>query len=330
MVNEIAILTPVLNDWVSFSRLLEEIAQRHSVAGPRFHILAVNDGSSVGFVSEDFPEWISGAIHSVEVLHLAVNLGHQRAIAVGLSILARRDDIGTVVVMDCDGEDRPEDIASLLAMGSSHPGKAILARRTQRSETFGFKLGYQLYKLIFWLLTGYGIDFGNFTVLPIAAVRRLVRTPDLWNNLPAAIMRSRLATVAVPLPRGRRFAGQSRMNLSGLIVHGLSAMSVFSEVIFVRVLLAALFAGGLMVLLMLGVVAVRFLTDLAIPGWTTTVFGDLAILLVQVLVVIVATTFVVLSSRSHRPMIPFIDAPSFVVDREMVHPRTAPRLETPA
>jgi hypothetical protein len=253
-----------------------------------------------------------------------VNLGHQRAIAVGLSVLAQREDIATVVVMDCDGEDRPEDIATLLAASLQNPGKAVLARRTERSESMGFKIGYQIYKLMFWLLTGHGIDFGNFSVLPIAAVRRLARMPDLWNNLPAAIMRSRLGTVAVPLPRGRRYAGQSRMNLSGLIVHGLSAMSVFSEVIFVRVLLGAITASGLMLLLMLIVVAIRFLTDLAIPGWTSTVFGDLAIMLAQMLVVIVSTTFVVLSSRSQRPMMPIIDAASFIVDREVILPRAAP------
>ncbi len=117
------------------------------------------------------------------------------------------------------------------------------------------------------------------------------------------------------------------MNLAGLIVHGLSAMSVFSEVIFVRVLLGALVSGTLTLLMMIGVVAIRFLTTAAIPGWTSTVFGDLAIILVQVVVTIVATSFILLSSRSHRPIIPFADAASFVVKRETVHPHLAPRFQ---
>jgi glycosyltransferase involved in cell wall biosynthesis len=326
--NGLAIVTPVLNDWVSFSCLLAGIAKLHGDSGPRFHVLAVDDGSSTPLRLEDLPERVAEAVHSIEVLHLAVNLGHQRAIAVGLSAIAKRDDIATVIIMDCDGEDRPEDIAPLLAASACHPDKAILARRTQRQESSGFRLGYRLYKVIFSLLTGQTIDFGNFTVLPIAAVRRLACMPDLWNNLPAAIIRSKLGTVMLPLPRGRRFAGQSRMNLSALIVHGLSAMSVFSEIIFVRVLLGTLFVSGLTIALMLGVVAMRFLTDLAIPGWTSTVFGDLVILLVQALVMIVATTFVVLSSRSHRPMIPLVDASSFVVDRELVYPTVSLSVKT--
>lgn len=320
MVTDVAIVTLVLNDWVSFSRLLTEIARLGSTEDIRFHVIAVNDGSNAGFQSPASPDWSGAAVYSGEVLHLAVNLGYQRAITVGLSIIARRNDIQTVVVMDCDGEDRPEDIMPLLATGRSHPGKTVWARRAQRSETVGFKIGHELYTAVFRLLTGRRINFGNFTVLPIAAIRRLVHMPDLWNNLPAAIMRSWLETIAMPMPRGKRFAGQSRMYLAGLIVHGLSAMSLFSEIIFVRVLMAALFTGGLMILLLLGVVAVRFLTDLAIPGWTTVAFGDLAILLGQILVTLVATTFVVLTSRTHRPIIPFIDAPSFVVEHEMVHP----------
>jgi hypothetical protein len=327
MIIDVAIVTPVLNDWVSFSRLLTEIACLRGVDDIRFHVIAVNDGSNTGFEPQHFPNWITGVVHTVEVLHLAVNLGHQRAIAVGLSTLARRNVIQTAIVMDCDGEDRPEDIVPLLAASMHHPGKTVLARRAQRSETVGFKIGYELYKAIFRLLTGRRINFGNFTVLPIAVIRRLVRMPDLWNNLPAAIMRSRLETIAMPLPRGKRFAGESRMNLAGLIVHGLSAMSVFSEIIFVRVLIAGLFAGGLLLVLLVGVVAVRFLTDLAIPGWATVAFGDLAILLAQLPVTLVATIFVVLSSRTHRPIIPFIDAPSFFVEHEKVHPRFVPVLE---
>ena len=150
---------------------------------------------------------MDGCIDSVEVMHLAVNLGHQRAIAVGLSLIAHRDDIGTVVVMDSDGEDRPEDIDTLLAAAAQHPDHVILAQRTQRSESVGFRTGYLAYKALFRLLTGRVIDFGNFCLLPMPVVRRLAHMPDLWNNLAAAIMRSRLRRIAVPTVRGLRHAG---------------------------------------------------------------------------------------------------------------------------
>ena len=42
-------------------------------------------------------------------------------------------------------------------------------------------------------------------------------------------MRSRLPYMAVPTVREKRACGRSKMNLSGLIVHGLSAMSGYSD-----------------------------------------------------------------------------------------------------
>lgn len=320
MTGAVAIVMPVLDDWMSFFQLLREIDHQQGLAGRRIRIMAVNDGSRMDFNPDCGQLSMAGSIEAVEIINLAVNLGHQRAIAVGLAAIAEQDDVDTVVVMDCDGEDRPEDVAVLLAAGARDPRKAILARRTRRTETVGFKIGYKLYKFCFKLLTGRTINFGNFSVLPIAAVRRLVRMPDLWNNLPAAIIRSRIDTISVPLARGHRIAGRSHMNLAGLVIHGLSAMSVFSEVIFIRILLMSGLISAITVILMLGVVAIRFLTQAAIPGWATTAFGVLTIVLVQVLVTTIATTFVVLSARSHRPIVPATDSASFIVTRDTFHP----------
>ena len=56
-------------------------------------------------------------------MRLAVNLGLERAIAVGLSLVAERSDIDAVLVMDCDGEDRPADITALVAAGLQRIGR---------------------------------------------------------------------------------------------------------------------------------------------------------------------------------------------------------------
>jgi hypothetical protein len=314
----IAVLMPVLDDWESFTLLLAAISRQFAGSGRRISIVAVDDGSSAPVTLNQVKLPIDGCIDSVEVMHLAVNLGHQRAIAVGLSLIARRDDISVVVVMDSDGEDRPEDIATLLAAAARHPDHVILAQRTQRSESVGFRIGYLAYKALFRLLTGRVIDFGNFCLLPMPVVRRLAHMPDLWNNLAAAIMRSRLRRIAVPTVRGLRHAGRSHMNLPALVIHGLSAMSVYADQIFVRVLIGTALAGVVTVLAALIVVIIRFATSFGVPGWASTMIGDLFIVLVQTIVIAIATTLMVLSSRSQRPIVPFIDAPAFVADRQRI------------
>jgi hypothetical protein len=56
-------------------------------------------------------------------------------------------------------------------------------------------------------------------------------------------------------------------------------MSVHSDVIFVRALLAAAFVASASAAGIAAVTITRLTTDLAIPGWATTAVGDLLIIL---------------------------------------------------
>jgi polyisoprenyl-phosphate glycosyltransferase len=316
MSKTIAIVTPVLDDWASFTALVGEIACSPTGSGAVLHVYAVDDGSSEPFepAAELLPP--HSCIASIEVIRLAANLGHQRAIAVGLCAVVEDETADAVLVMDADGQDRPADIEALLAAGAQHPQHVVLAARAQRAEPRPFRLWYWLYRLLFWALTGQAINFGNFCLIPMTAARRLVHMPELWNNLAAAVMRSRLPYMTVPTVRATRSCGNSKMNLSALIIHGLSAMSVYSDVIFVRVLLAA---GGIAVLAALGIVAVaviRIATNRAIPGWATTAAGDLMIILLQTLILVLATSLMMLAGRSSRPLVPIHDCAGFVIARQ--------------
>ena len=316
----IAVVTPVLDDWACFASLVGEISAQFTGSLVEFHICAVDDGSIASFDPANLSLPPDSCIAQIQILRLALNLGHQRAIAVGLCELSRRDDIDAVLVMDSDGEDRPGDIAALLKASCIDPSHIVLARRSKRFESLGFRLWYRLYKFVFHGLTGHDISFGNYSLLPIAAVRRLVHMPELWNNLAASILRSRMRCTPVATMRGRRYDGRSRMSLVSLIVHGLSAMSVHTDTIFVRVLLTSGVIAAASLLGILAIAIVRFASDLAIPGWATTVVGDLMIILLQTIVMVVAASLMMLAGRSSRPIIPIADAGQFVAERECFGP----------
>jgi hypothetical protein len=89
-------------------------------------------------------------------------------------------------------------------------------------------------------------------------------------------------------------------------------MSVYTDLIFVRVLLAAAAVSVLAAIAIGVVLTVRFGTTLAIPGWASTVFGDLVIILFQGMLMIVATSLMVLAGRSARPIVPISDALVYV------------------
>jgi polyisoprenyl-phosphate glycosyltransferase len=310
----IAVVTPVFNDWAALNQLIDAIdhlAHNSDLAAFEMEIWVVDDGSSERpdlAAMTRTPDLISG----VKLIELGTNLGHQRAIATGLVLASRDLEIDGVLVMDCDGEDRPADIPVLLAAARAHPGAIIVAERTKRSENLEFRLFYRLYQAIFRVLTGHRINFGNFSFLPIHAVRSLVLSAALWNNLAAAVSRARMPRLSVPTIRGRRYAGQSRMSLAGLIIHGLSAISVYLDIALVRIILASVLIAGLVLTTMIGVIGIRILTDLAIPGWATSIIALLAIILTQALLSAGMAVFQLLNQRGQRGIIPSEDADIFV------------------
>lgn len=314
----VAIVTPVLDDWETFRRLVGELGISLAGLGPAFDLIAIDDGSNLPFDIRSLALPAEGPLRTCTIVRLALNLGHQRAIAVGLADIAARGEVGAVVVMDSDGEDRPEDVPKLLARAAEMPGMVVFAQRSRRSESPLFKAGLWAYYRLFRLLTGQVIDFGNFSLLPIAAVHRLSHMPDLWNNLSATVMRSRLPYCRVAAPRGRRYAGQSKMGFVALVIHGMSAMSVYSDVIFVRLLVGAAAVSGLALAAIVAAAIIRLATNLATPGWATTVAGVFMILLAQMLVATVVASLALLGARNRRPFVPKTDCAQFIAARETI------------
>jgi glycosyltransferase involved in cell wall biosynthesis len=302
---EILVVTPVYNDWAALASLARALEAIGSAQALHIRILAVDDGSTAPG-GENLPG-------NTQVVRLARNLGHQRAIAVGLAVAQTMRLDAPVVVMDCDGEDRPEDIPALLAEYDHRPGSIVFARRAKRSEGGLFRAFYLFFKLIFRLLTGKSITFGNFCVIPPASLERIVYLQEIWNHFAAGVMRSGLIWVTIPTERGKRYAGRSHMNLVSLVLHGLSAISVYIEVVYVRLMFAALALMGLDVAGFLLIVYIRFFTPLAIPGWATNVAIGLTVIMVQALLFLGLMSFVVLSYRSAKMFIPIVDYKDFVL-----------------
>ena len=246
-------------------------------------------------------------------MELRTNLGHQRALCVGLVHLAQGDLAGPVVIMDADGEDAPSDISRLLKkFVREDKRKVIFAARGLRAEGFLFKFFYKFYRTIHRLAVGFDPRFGNFSVLPASFLERLVVSSDLWNHYAAAVVKMKLPYATVPIDRSRRFVGDSKMGFVGLVVHGLSAMSVFGDRVGVRLLILCGFAGLLTIAFIVAALIVKLTTDLAIPGWATYVTGLLLLILSQLAVLSLVFIFVALYSRGQSSFIPIRDCPIYI------------------
>ena len=306
------ILVPVFNDWDSVALLIPDLDKSLAATSRTAELILVDDCSVSRPESLSINEPLN-ALRSIDVLTLARNLGHQRAIAIGLSYVAMRRPCRAVVVMDGDGEDLAGDVPHLLdAFDQSGAERVVFAKRTRRSEGAVFALFYRLYRIAHWLLTGIRVEVGNFSVVPYPVVKKLAVVSEMWNHYAAAVTHARVPTTLVPTVRGKRLAGRPTMNFVSLVAHGLSAMSVFADRIGVRLLATT---GILMVVLLIALIVavfVRFFTDLAIPGWTTVVLGFLTVLLVQTAILSMVFMFMIQMGRAGSSFIPAREFELFV------------------
>ena len=126
-----SVVTPVYNDWESLNILITEIIEilKKLYDFELEKIIVVNDGSSLNPIDS------LSQINKVEIINLATNMGHQRAISVGLCYANEKlDDSENIIVMDSDGEDKPTDIPKLLNQSKSQNFPVIFAKRAKRSE----------------------------------------------------------------------------------------------------------------------------------------------------------------------------------------------------
>jgi glycosyltransferase involved in cell wall biosynthesis len=316
--NELLVLIPVFNDWAPVTRLLADLdAQLESVAGP-IAVLLVDDGST------DTPPtrlpFEPRRLARVEALPLRRNLGHQRAIALGLTFAYEERPCRAVVVMDGDGEDAPRDVPKLLAaLEAAPPASAVFAARARRSEGPWFAAGYVAYKLIHRLLTGRKVEVGNFSVLPWALLERLVGVSEIWNHYAAAVYKARLPVVQVPVARAPRIAGRSRMGFVALVAHGLSAISVFGETVGVRMLVLS---GVLTALILLALAAVglgRLCLGLAVPSWAGAALALLGFLLLGLILALGMIVLFLLQARERYSFLPLRDYRHYLLPVRRIH-----------
>ncbi len=290
-----AIIVPVFNDWPSLQLLAQAIA---GLPGPRPRLIVVDDGS--GEPGPDL-EALAGMGLSGEILRLRRNFGHQQAIAAGLCHAVARNSEGPIVIMDGDGEDRPEDMARLLGALADRPGAVVVAERARRHAPFGFRLFYRLYGATFRALTGRHLGYGNFCALDPATARRLTQMPELNLHLAATVLRSGLPIRRVAIDRGRRYDGRSKMSFVGLTSHGLRSIAVFGETVLTRIVIAAFLLAALGALILAVAFAMKLL-GIASPGWTTTVAGVILIVVAQIAMTSLLGLFVILRGQRAEPL----------------------------
>lgn len=303
----LAIVTPVYNDWESFFVLAEKLQNNVELQALDISIYAVNDSST-----DRLPVKPANISLNLTIIHGVRNLGHQKAIAIGLCYVQEHTVPDAIVIMDADGEDRPEDLSLLINELHNTPHKIIFAQRSKRYESGAFKVFYMFYKRLFMTVTGENINFGNFSIVPGFMLNKVVHLSEIWNNYPGGILHSKLPYGVVSAQKGNRYHGQSKMNFVSLVIHGLSAMSVYLDVVTVRLLILQVVMAILFTSTVIAVIAGSLWGYFNVPQWIITLIVMIGGALIVNIFISFLLTFVVLYYRSQQSFIPKYDAFKYI------------------
>ena len=228
---KIKIFIPVYNDWESLIKLLDEINKViEDIKSVEFDCMIVNDASTTKPPEIKVPK----NIKKIEIFNMKQNRGHARCNAFGLRYLSKKDDFDHLIVMDGDGEDRPEEIKYLVNQALEEQEVSVVAKRVKRSEGFLFQILYEVHKLITLVFTGKQINFGNYSCLTKKDVVTLSQQESLWSSFSGTLKKSISRLNTINSTRGSRYFGPSKMSLFNLGIHSFSIIAVFKSQVFLR------------------------------------------------------------------------------------------------
>jgi hypothetical protein len=219
------ILIPVFNDWESLLSLLNNIHTLKINNIAHIKVLIVDDCST-----EILNKKIEfDSFKNIEIIKNSKNIGHGKSIAHGINYISKKNDFDYLIVMDGDGEDRPEEVKELILKSIDLPSLTITANRIKRSESAFFKLSYHLHKILTLVLTGYSIKFGNFMCIPRQDLNLIVSNKNLSVSFSGTIAKFIKNKTFIPSMRGVRYYGPTKMSFLKLIRHSLLIMSTFRK-----------------------------------------------------------------------------------------------------
>lgn len=208
----ISVVSPVYKGEKMVHALVERIVAALSEIGCEYEIYLVNDASP----DNSWPAILAECAQNERVkgLNLSRNFGQHYAISAGLAYVKGE----WVVVMDCDLQDRPEEIVSLF--NKAQEGyEIVLARRIQRQDTGLKKLSGWMYHKALDILSDTHTDrtISNFGIYHRKVIRTFNSMPEKSRSFQSLIRYMGYRIAKVDVLHAERMEGSSSYSLKSLL-----------------------------------------------------------------------------------------------------------------
>ena len=265
---KLSIVSPVYRAEKMVHMLVERIVKSVTTITEDFEIILVNDASPDA--SWSVIEHECAQDKHVKGINLSRNFGQHYAITAGLSFAKGE----WVVVMDCDLQDRPEEISALYQK-ALEGYDIVYARRKQRQDKWLKRTTSRMFNAVLNWLSGLKKDkeVANFGIYNRKVIAEYIKIPEYARSFGSLIRYLGFRTTAIDVQHALRAEGKSSYTLHRMLKLTFDVIISNSN----KPLRMAVGLGfGMSVLsflLALYNVVARMVGIISFPGYTTTVFS---------------------------------------------------------
>lgn len=266
----LSIVSPIYKGEKMLDELVRRITASVTLITNEYEIILVNDQSPDD--SWNVIKRICKEDKHVKGMNLSRNFGQHYAITAGLS----KSSGEWVVVMDCDLQDRPEEIPNLYHK-AMEGFDSVFAQRVERQDTFMKRLSSTIFYKVFSFLTDSKQDksVANFGIYHRKVVNAILAMGDSIRYFPIMAQWVGFRKYYLPVIHAEREIGKSSYNLFKLLKLASDNMIGFSDKPlrlmlrfgFYVVLLSLFFAFYTFVKWSLGLIEVGGFTTMTISIW---------------------------------------------------------------
>ena len=220
----ISIVSPVYRAEKILPILVSEINLVMERIGEDYEIILVDDRSPDN--SWEVMKVLSSQNSKIKSIRLSRNFGQHSAIFAGLT-KAKGD---WVVVMDCDMQDQPKEIAKLYKK-ALEGYDIVLGQRENRKDKFLKKLTSKLFYKVFNYLSGANFDnnVANFGIYHQKTIKSILDMKDYVKFFSLFINWIGFKSVSIPIEHGEREEGKSTYSVGRLFKQAFNVIISFSD-----------------------------------------------------------------------------------------------------
>lgn len=278
----LSIISPIYKGEKMLEELVTRIESSVETFTKDYEIILVNDCSPDN--SWEKITDICGQDKKVKGVNLSRNFGQHYAITAGLA----KSSGEWVVVMDCDLQDRPEEIPNLYKK-AQEGYDTVFAQRVERKDKFTKRMSSTVFNAVFAYLTDQTQDktVGNFGIYNSKVINSVLSMGDSVRWFPIMVKWVGYKIGYIPVEHAERGEGKSSYSLRKLLSVASDNMIAFSNKP-LRLMLQFGFGVVIVSLLIALFYLIRYLSGgIAVDGFTTMVIsmwllGGIMIMLIGV------------------------------------------------